>query len=293
MSTVAGGSVAARELFAGLFDDAALFPPGNAAMVRAVPAHLAYGRTTQADLVGPFLCPASRLDELCLTLDDDGILGVTVIADTGTGGVADAVAAVAGDRRLELRGVEIALRAEHDLGTSARRTVAAVLDAGLPDDTAVFVEVPRWAPADPVLDLLAEYGLSAKLRTGGVDASAYPDETEVAAFLLACLDREVTVKCTAGLHHAVRNTADDTGFEQHGFLNLLLAVRAALDGADEQGVADELGDRDRDAVAARVRALTPDRATRTRAWFRSFGTCSIDEPVEDLRALGLIDREPS
>jgi len=293
MSTVAADSFAPRELFIGLFDDAALFPPGNAPMVRSVPAHLAYAEASCGDLVGPFLCPASRLEELCTTLDDDAALDLTIVVDTGTGGLVDAVAAVTGDRRLDLRGVEIVLRAEHDLGTSARRTVAAVLDAGLPHTAAVFVEVARGGHPGPALDVLAEYDLSAKLRTGGADPSAYPSEAEVATFLVACLDREVAVKCTAGLHHAVRNTAPGSGFEQHGYLNLLLAVDAALDGADERGVAAELGDRDAPAVAARVRSLTADKAARTRVWFRSLGTCSIDEPVDELRALGLIDQTPT
>ena len=93
--------------------------------------------------------------------------------------------------------------------------------------------------------MLAEYDVLAKLRTGGTDPIGLPRaRTEVAEFLLACLDREVAFKCTAGLHHAVRNTAADTGFEQHGFLNLLLAVSVALAGGDREVVAAELADRD-------------------------------------------------
>ena len=49
-------------------------------------------------------------------------------------------------------------------------------------------------------------------------------------------------KCTAGLHHAVRHRAADTGFEHHGFLNVLLAVAAALTGEDAGEVAAELAD---------------------------------------------------
>ena len=47
----------------------------------------------------------------------------------------------------------------------------------------------------------------------------------------AALDRETPFKCTAGLHNAVRHRAADTGFEHHGFLNVLLATRQAFDGA--------------------------------------------------------------
>jgi hypothetical protein len=93
----------------------------------------------------------------------------------------------------------------------------------------------------------------------------------------------VPFKATAGLHHAVRNTDPETGFEQHGFLNLLLATDAARAGAEEAEVAAALADRDGTRVAARVRDLAPG----VRESFRSFGTCSILEPVEELAALGL------
>jgi hypothetical protein len=67
-----------------------------------------------------------------------------------------------------------------------------------------------------------------------------------------------------------------TGFEQHGFLNLITAVDAAL-----------LAEREADAVAERARAVR-DRAARIRAQFRSFGICSIAEPFEELTELDLL-----
>jgi hypothetical protein len=98
----------------------------------------------------------------------------------------------------------------------------------------------------------------------------------------------VPYKATAGLHHAVRNTDPDTGFEQHGFLNLLLATDAALRGADESDLVPILADRDGSALAERVTALTDDRVAATRATFRSFGTCSVDEPLTEMIDLGLV-----
>ena len=297
MSTAVADPYAARQLFTALFDDAALFPPGNTPMVRAVPAHLGYQDRADRELIGPFLCPASRLAELRSTLEDDAFIDVQIVVDTGIAGLPDAIAAVTRDDRdpsvFQERGFEIALRAEADLGTAARRLVAAIQATDDYVMPSVFVEVPLTATTSAALDVLADYDVFAKLRTGGTNAEAHPSEDQVAEFILGCLDREVRFKCTAGLHHAVRNTDPLTGFEQHGFLNILLAVSVALAGGDRAVVAAELADRDAAAVAERARLISNDRATRIRRWFLSFGTCSIQEPLDDLVALGVLPEDPA
>ena len=161
---------------------------------------------------------------------------------------------------------------------------------GTHPDVAVFVEVPRDARRPDVVAALAGTPYLAKLRTGGVRADLYPGETELAEAVVATARAGVPFKATAGLHHAVRNTDPATGFEQHGFVNLLAAVDAALDGADVAEVARLLAERDGSVLAAFLRdAIDDDAATRLRQQFRSFGTCSIAEPVEELADLGLLD----
>ena len=53
---VGTGAVGVTDLFDGLFDDAALFPPGDAPMAAAVPAHREL-RERLGRLVGPFVVP--------------------------------------------------------------------------------------------------------------------------------------------------------------------------------------------------------------------------------------------
>jgi hypothetical protein len=62
---------APRALFVGLVDDAALFPPGNAPMDKGLQAHLPHRAASYGDLVGPFVCPVSRVAELTATLPPD------------------------------------------------------------------------------------------------------------------------------------------------------------------------------------------------------------------------------
>jgi hypothetical protein len=284
--------VSTAALYTALIDDAALFPPGNAPMPAAVTSHLSHRTAWYAPLVGPFVCPAARLDELAARLDfGSDPLGVTVVVDTGVGGIGPAVDVVAADDRMILRGIEVPLRGE-PLSEPARRALAA-LDAavGGPDEEEpAYIEVPRQPGWREALEIVADSGYRAKLRTGGATPEAFPPDSHVAAFILACLDLDTPFKFTAGLHRAVRHTSSD-GFEQHGFLNALAAVAVAIDGGDDVDVARTVGDRDRAAVADLVRDLPAATATRVRTWFRSYGSCSIAEPVDDLLALGLVSKE--
>lgn len=128
-------------------------------------------------------------------------------------------------------------------------------------------------------------GLRVKLRTGGAVAAAFPSEQVLADAVAACLDAGVAFKLTAGLHHAVRHRDAPTGFEQHGFLNVLAAVTSAGD------LAGTLAERDAAVLVERISRLTPDDVARARDRFASFGTCSTSEPLADLRSLGLIAAE--
>jgi len=138
------------------------------------------------------------------------------------------------------------------------------------------------------LRVVADHRYLIKIRTGGVTADAFPDEATLGRCLAELAAARQAFKCTAGLHHAVRHRAEDTGFEHHGFLNVLLAVRAALDGAGTADVAATLGVQDAGRVARAVAELDRDQAAEIRGMFTSFGTCSTDDPVTDLVTLGLV-----
>lgn len=268
-------------MFQRLIDDAAVFPPGDLPLAEAVPAHVAHRSAWYAALVGPLLCPASSLESLAgLARGLPAPIEVAVVVDTGTAGVLAAVDTVAQEPHLVLRGVEVPLRGS-PLGENARRTVAAldVALGGPDDDEPAYVEVPREPGWEAALDVVADAGYRAKLRTGGPSPDAVPSGDEVAAFVVGCLDRAIPFKFTAGLHHAVR------GPSEHGFVNLLLAVGRAAAGAPAADVAAALSVDDGAALAAAVGELD---AAAVRRWFASYGSCSIAEPLAELGELGLV-----
>lgn len=280
--TTLHGVGAAPILFRHLVDDAALFPPGNAPMAAAVPGHLALRRGPHAGLVGPFLCPASRLGELRDQLDAAGegdVVDLGLIVDTGLDGVGAALDASSGDARLRVAMVEVPVPAGSDLVAGAR---AALAQSG---GHRLYVELPRTAGWLDALDVIAAAGQGAKFRTGGLRAELFPSNAELAAFVAACAGRAVAFKCTAGLHHAVRHTDPETGLRHHGFLNILLATARAV---RREPIEPALAEEDERALAAAASAVDDSTATAARRLFHSYGSCSIDEPVADLRRLGLL-----
>ncbi|ONI75646.1 hypothetical protein BWI15_07370 [Kribbella sp. ALI-6-A] len=275
-------------LFRHLVDDAAMFPPGNLPLPEAVAAHRAHRTAPYAELVGAFVCSDEDLMKVAAEAakSGDGPLEVAVVITGGAGGIAPAVRY--GDRSSDVTvtSVEVRLRDEDDLSRNALRVVRACDDCL--DEENAFVEIGLDGAWERALDVVADAGYAAKLRTGGLDATLFPRADQVAAFVTGCLDREVPFKCTAGLHNAVRHTAADTGFEHHGFLNVLLATRASLDGADLDDLTAILEERDGETLAAKARDVSEQQAESTRRWFTSYGSCSIDEPYADLLALGLL-----
>jgi hypothetical protein len=270
------------DLFCGLCDDAALFPPGNAALGDAVQAHAAFADAPYADMVGPFVVSANSLHSLAdHTRACRELVQIAVTASVPA--IQRTLADVDGMTGVRLAALEIALGQE----MAAGQVVPTIRNALAGREVTVYVEVPREGRRKAVVRELAAGGLRAKLRTGGITADLYPDERELAGSLVALASAGVPFKATAGLHHAVRNTDPQTRFEQHGFLNLLVAAQAASEGAPVDTVAHILAERDPAIVVAQVAEL--DAEVRTA--FRSFGTCSVNEPLDELIELGLLSSD--
>lgn len=288
--------------YARLVDDAAVFPPGNAPLDGALAAHLHHRRAPYGDLVGPLVVSDVALPDLIELLraaPAPTTIAVSVVVTGGAGAIAPAARWSGRAGELEFAALEVALRDEDDLPRNARRVTTVVdqlrASGDLDDETPVYVEPPRPVGADPTtawlsaLDEVAALDLRLKLRTGGVTADVFPTATELATCIDAALDRELPFKCTAGLHRALRHHDDATGFEHHGFLGVLLATRAALDGGTIGEVARALDTTDSGSAREALEASGEAGLVSARRWFTSFGSCSVREPLEDLVDLGLLD----
>jgi hypothetical protein len=278
------------EPFRRLVDDAAVFPPGDASMPEALTAYVGRRDEWYADLVASFVVTDVAIPEVTEAVP------VSVVVTGGAGAIAGALK-LAAKRDLTVAGLEIALRDPDDLPGNARRVTAAVDavrgEGALDEDTPVYVELPQteasagWLTA---ADVVAEGEHRLKFRTGGLEADLFPTPETLAGWIDAALDRETPFKCTAGLHHAIAHRDHETGFPHHGFLNVLLATRQAFDGAATAEVATLLADHYPNDLVALAR--TSDLAG-ARRWFVSFGSCSVQEPLDDLVGLGLVEAAPA
>lgn len=289
-------------LFAGLVDDAAVFPPGSASLADAVVAHREHRTAWYADLVGPLLVPASALAHLPALLEPGERIEVGVIGDVPIGrlpGLLDGIDARLCPRQLE---VAVGKRGEDPTPGLAEllavhgdlRPAAARVGSAGPPPLILYAEVPLTWGLLAALDRIAEARaagtpVAAKFRTGGLAAELFPTPVELAAVIRACRDRALPFKLTAGLHHALRHTDAETGFTHHGFVNVLVAATAAAEGAEVAEIAELLASGDP------LRMVEPARVRRdqVRQLWRGFGSCSIDEPLTDLARLGLINHGES
>ena len=143
-------------------------------------------------------------------------------------------------------------------------------------------------------------GSFAKVRTGGVTTDAVPMPSEIAEFLCQAAERRVPFKATDGLHHPIRAdhpltyAPDSPHAILHGFINVFVAAAFAWNGSDRGAVIGVLHECDPDSfdfsddeVSWRGRRLTTKQIAAARHDFaHSFGSCSFEEPVAGLRALG-------
>ncbi|NYF55667.1 hypothetical protein [Micromonospora purpureochromogenes] len=273
-------------LFAGLVDDAAVFPPGSASLPDAVAAHREHREAWYADLVGALLLPASTLPALADLLGPGERIAVGVIGDLPIGQLEAALAGA--DPRITVRQVEaaVAKRGEDPQPGLAELLKLAERLTGVD----VYAEVPLTFGLTGALDTLAAaradgLPVAAKFRTGGLAAELFPTPVELAAVICACRDRALPFKLTAGLHHALRHLDPETGFTHHGFGNVLAATLAAAEGAEVDAVAALLAATDPLPLVEQARA----RRDEERPLWVGFGSCSILEPLTDLIRLGLVN----
>jgi len=303
-------------LLAGLFDYAGLFPPASLSLDETLTRFACHRASRDGWMLGRLVVPAADLE------------AVTARAShlpTASGAPPWRLSVLSSDLGADLAHVDAFNRRHADPARGAAVIDAIEVKVSNADDVRalrawaargldVYCEVPLGSELEPMLDAVAQAGLHAKIRTGGVTAASTPAGELVAAFLCGCVARGVVAKATAGLHHAITGRhplgpvpeAGDTAM--FGYLNVLLGAGIA-EGAGRAAVQSS----EVCATVARLLSVTTAPswlghaqvewrgprgpiiegplehfAVSGRALIRSIGTCSFTEPVAAARGIGLI-----
>lgn len=280
---------AVEVLLRGAVDYAGLFPPAGLDLERTAANYETYRVSANAWALGRLVLPVTRLAEFADRWPErvrEWPISLLLGVDFDT----------------ELRlAVDVGLKLDSVECRPARLEDVKAIRARLPKDAELFVEAPAGVGVEELLAAVEAASACAKVRTGGVMAEAIPSVETVAAFLGACARRELRMKATAGLHHAVRAeraltyATDAPKATMHGFVNFFVAAILAMRGEDEK-VEECLREMEVSAfvasdefVAWRGEKFGLEEVERMRASFvMSFGSCSFEEPMADLRAMGWV-----
>lgn len=294
----------------GLIDYAGLFPPAALDMSTAAREYAEYRESEYRWALGRFVIPVARLDEFEKAMEgvlpDGGWEGNDFWRLSALGG---------GDLSSDLNRIAEFNRKYAKSDSSAGVAIIDTIEikAGRPDE---IENAMRLTPAnltpyfeiqigdDPteLIGKIAGFEARAKVRTGGVTADAFPSSYNLARFIKICAEEDVPFKATAGLHHPLRSVnkltyaPDSASAMMHGFLNVFLAATFAQNGMDVDWLVELLEEKspeafqfDSGAVRWRDEMVVRGQLRNTRSLLAiAFGSCSFEEPIEDLKKMGLL-----
>lgn len=280
-------------LMNGLIDYAGLFPPANLDMSAAVAEYHRHQAQPASWVLGRFICPVSRFDEFAIAaagaIPQDQSWAISAILGQNLPEDLDQIEEF--ERRMEGK-VRVSAC---EVKVGGVKEIDAALET-LPEEWDCYCEIPWNVDFRGLIAALSGTRVGAKLRTGGIEPAAFPPTEAMSRFIVACRDADVPVKMTAGMHHPVRHYDRKIGCRMHGFFNAFIGAIACrvfdLDAKSTQcilDIEDEAAFRFSDeGVAVLEHRLETDAIADARHWARSFGSCSFDEPVADLKRLGLL-----
>jgi len=304
------GPASLRALLAHSIDYAGLFPPANLALEPALHNQSEYVRVSESWMLGAFILPVAEFDAAARDLSDfdsDHPLRISALgprtdnAEAFLKSLSATTEAIATFRsRFDAAVIEqLEMSLPGEINAELFKAVRQRLGHS---NLKTFWEAKADA-AERVTELLSENNaanvgrkLGFKLRTGGVTAEAFPSSAQIAMALMAAGTRGVPIKFTAGLHHPVRLFHDSVQTKMHGFLNVLGAGVLALEHDwTQREITQMLEDEDagsfsftEDFFAWREWQVSTEAIATRRELVTSFGSCSFDEPRDDLRELKLL-----
>ncbi|MCM3771430.1 hypothetical protein M3225_13235 [Priestia aryabhattai] len=305
-----------------LIDYAGLFPPANLSLDISIKNYKEFQMCKDSWMLGRFIIPISQLNQLTPYVSMFSKERPLIISTLGSrsNNKIECLNSLHADlevvrafhneykRNIKIDICEIPLP-PHIPDRALLQTIAKATDkSGLQTFCEATMPLDRdWkSKILETLDIIAAHNnesdllLGFKLRTGGVTAEAFPTSQQVATVLVGCRDRDIPLKFTAGLHHPIRMYREEVNTQMHGFLNVftagMLAYVKKLDIVSTVKIlADEKSKNfkftDKGLQWHDLTVPTSEIIRLREKLLCSYGSCSFDEPREDLRTLGIYSIE--
>ncbi len=293
-----------------LIDYAGLFPPSELPFNDAISNYISYSSSSDSWILNRFICPVSKLNNLLPHLSNftpEKPLHLSVLL---TGDFQD-------DKYInkfneELNAIKSfetqygdvckieSLEAKIDVQNINLDDILNVITTSiefLNNSVEIFLE-----PTDSDFSLISDQifksnikNIQLKLRCGGVVPKAFPSSKTIASALSFCKNNNVKLKFTAGLHHPIRHFNEQIGTKMHGFVNVFgAALLFYTNKINKNTLIEALEDENpnnfnfknssfswkNNSLPVKEIVVLRDEA------LLSYGSCSFDEPRDDLKDLG-------
>lgn len=286
-----------KALLTSVVDYAGLFPPAKLDLREAMEHYVQNLASPYAWMLGRFVIPASRLQELVKLLPAFPLKHWSLsIISSGDLESIEQVRRRSPPKASLDAGNKIAITALEFSPLSPPEIERVLSD--LPTGVEAFFEIPLNSDLKPYLNVLRHTGAAAKIRTGGTTINAFPSVFQLSQCIFSFAEAQVPFKATAGLHHPLpaeyplTSEPDSPATLMHGFLNVaILAAFAYWQKVRSEEALEILKEISNDAFQFKEdRVCWRDRcldileiAAARQYFFRSFGSCSFQEPVNDLK----------
>jgi hypothetical protein len=300
-----------RAFLTGLIDYAGLFPPASLPLAEALANFARYAVGDDQWMLGRFIVPIGRLPHITDTMMQPFTEANPLHLSLLSGDMAGELPLWQSfceryNGRITTTLLETRLPLTDRITPTLKNNAQLLANAGF--TMRIFYELPFNADWDTrlseVIQAIADYNRDTgdnagfKLRCGGVEPHMFPTPAQIARAIRLCQDADVTMKCTAGLHHPIRHFNEEVSTKMHGFINVfgagILAAAHNLPTDDIQRIIEEEDAAQfvfsADAFCWRDTAVSLTNITHTRHIQQlSYGSCSFDEPRQDLQALGWLN----
>jgi hypothetical protein len=289
-----------KTLLSSIVDYAGLFPPAKLSLQDAIANYVRYNLSPYNWMLGRFVVPVSQLTQLKTLL-------ANLSSEHGMIKPLSVSAILSEDWELELEQIQSLNNTDKILIPSVEfkplspKEIERVIPL-LPTEVESFFEIPFNQNLETYLAVLQGTGTAAKIRTGGVTAEAFPNAEQLCRFIFASAEAKVPFKATAGLHHPFRGEyplsyePNSLSTAMHGFINVaILAALVYWQKVTYQEALTVLKESasyfqfEENKIIWKNKQLNISELEETRQlFFRSFGSCSFQEPLDDLKELQLL-----